>query len=132
VGQRGQSKRLLALGQIDHDEYMACVAASAPSIGHCNTMGTALSMNSLAEALGMSLPGCAATPAPYSERAQMAAAAVWSSPWRTKISHTPRGFLVTRTDSGGTILIADFDFGDVDIERAARPRFGGPPSPGIG
>jgi dihydroxy-acid dehydratase len=67
-----QSKRLLAGGQIDHDEYMARVTASATSIGHCNTMGTALSMNSLAEALGMSLPGCAAIPAPYSERAQMA------------------------------------------------------------
>ncbi|NJP73708.1 IlvD/Edd family dehydratase [Streptomyces sp. C1-2] len=67
-----QSKRLLASGEIDHDEYMARVAASAPSVGHCNTMGTALSMNSLAEALGMSLPGCAAIPAPYNERAQMA------------------------------------------------------------
>src|SRR5215470_3303051 len=66
-----QSKRLLASGEIDYDEYMARVAASAPSIGHCNTMGTALSMNSLAEALGMSLPGCAAIPAPYRERAQM-------------------------------------------------------------
>lgn len=67
-----QSKRLLASGEIDYDEYMARVSASAPSIGHCNTMGTALSMNSLAEALGMSLPGCAAIPAPYRERAQMA------------------------------------------------------------
>jgi dihydroxy-acid dehydratase len=67
-----QSKRLLASGQINYAEYMARVAASAPSIGHCNTMGTALSMNSLAEALGMSLPGCAAIPAPYCERAQMA------------------------------------------------------------
>lgn len=67
-----QSKRLLASGEIDYKEYMARVSASAPSIGHCNTMGTALSMNSLAEALGMSLPGCAAIPAPYRERAQMA------------------------------------------------------------
>ncbi|SDJ74191.1 dihydroxy-acid dehydratase [Nonomuraea maritima] len=67
-----QSKRLLATGQIDYDEFMARVAASAPSIGHCNVMGTALSMNSLAEALGMSLPGCAAIPAPYRRRAQMA------------------------------------------------------------
>jgi dihydroxyacid dehydratase/phosphogluconate dehydratase len=48
------------------------VAASVPSIGHCNTMGTATTMNSLAEALGMSLPGCASIPAPYRERAQMA------------------------------------------------------------
>ncbi|MBF8186240.1 dihydroxy-acid dehydratase family protein [Nonomuraea sp. K274] len=67
-----QSKRLLATGQIDYDEFMARVTASAPSIGHCNTMGTALSMNSLAEALGMSLPGCAAIPAPYRRRGQMA------------------------------------------------------------
>jgi dihydroxy-acid dehydratase len=67
-----QSKRLLAAGEIDYDEYMARVTASAPSVGHCNTMGTALSMNSLAEALGMSFPGCAAIPAPYAERAQMA------------------------------------------------------------
>ncbi|WP_433216579.1 IlvD/Edd family dehydratase [Microtetraspora malaysiensis] len=67
-----QSKRLLASGEIDYDEFMARVAASAPSVGHCNTMGTALSMNSLAEALGMSLPGCAAIPAPYRQRAQMA------------------------------------------------------------
>src|SRR3546814_18355678 len=48
------------------------VASSAPSAGHCNTMGTALSMNSMAEALGMSLPGCAAIPAPYRERGQIA------------------------------------------------------------
>ncbi|MBD2892546.1 L-arabonate dehydratase [Actinomadura sp. RB99] len=67
-----RSKRLLASGEIDYAEYMSRVCASAPSIGHCNTMGTALSMNSLAEALGMSLPGCAAIPAPYRERAQMA------------------------------------------------------------
>jgi dihydroxy-acid dehydratase len=51
---------------------MEMVTASAPSVGHCNTMGTALSMNCLAEALGMSLPGCAAIPAPYRERGQMA------------------------------------------------------------
>nr|WP_303641326.1 dihydroxy-acid dehydratase [Actinomadura madurae] len=67
-----RSKRLLAAGEIDYDEYMRRVCASAPSIGHCNTMGTALSMNSVAEALGMALPGCAAIPAPYRERAQMA------------------------------------------------------------
>src|SRR3546814_8196050 len=48
------------------------VASSAPSAGHCNTMGTALSMTSMAEALGMSLPGCAAIPAPYRERGQIA------------------------------------------------------------
>jgi dihydroxy-acid dehydratase len=67
-----QSRRLLAAGRIDYAEFMDRVSRSAPSIGHCNTMGTALSMNSIAEALGMTLPGCAAIPAPYRERAQMA------------------------------------------------------------
>ena len=51
---------------------MDIAAASAPSVGHCNTMGTASTMNALAEALGMSLPGCAAIPAPYRERGQIA------------------------------------------------------------
>ena len=51
---------------------MDIVASSAPSVGHCNTMGTASTMNALAEALGMSLPGCAAIPAPYRERGQIA------------------------------------------------------------
>jgi dihydroxy-acid dehydratase len=67
-----QSRRLLAAGTIDYPEYMDRVSRSAPSVGHCNTMGTALSMNSIAEALGMTLPGCAAIPAPYRERAQVA------------------------------------------------------------
>ncbi|WP_420131037.1 IlvD/Edd family dehydratase [Rhodopseudomonas sp.] len=67
-----KSRERLAAGEIDYDEFMEVVASSAPSIGHCNTMGTASTMNSLAEALGMSLPGCAAIPAPYRERGQMA------------------------------------------------------------
>src|SRR6185503_15109575 len=66
------ARQLLAKGEIGYEGFMALAAASAPSAGHCNTMGTALSMNSLAEALGMSLPGCAAIPAPYRERGQMA------------------------------------------------------------
>ncbi|MBA3477173.1 MAG: dihydroxy-acid dehydratase family protein [Lautropia sp.] len=66
------ARQELAAGRIDYDEFLAMVAAAAPSVGHCNTMGTALSMNSMAEALGMSLPGCASIPAPYRERAQMA------------------------------------------------------------
>lgn len=66
------SRKQLAAGEIDYDTFMDQVAASAPSSGHCNTMGTALSMNSLAEALGMSLPGCAAIPAPYRARGWMA------------------------------------------------------------
>jgi dihydroxy-acid dehydratase len=61
----------LAAGEIDHQEYVDMVASAAPSIGHCNTMGTASTMNALAEALGMSLPGCAAIPAPYRERAEI-------------------------------------------------------------
>jgi dihydroxy-acid dehydratase len=62
----------LAAGEIDYQEYIDAVAAAAPSIGHCNTMGTASTMNALAEALGLSLPGCAAIPAPYRERGQIA------------------------------------------------------------
>ena len=61
-----------AAGRIDYQEFIDIVASSAPSVGHCNTMGTASTMNALAEALGMSLPGCAAIPAPYRERAQIA------------------------------------------------------------
>ncbi len=67
-----ESRRLLAEGEIDYDEFMDRVCASAPSLGHCNTMGTASTMNALAEALGMSLPGCAAIPAPFRERMEMA------------------------------------------------------------
>jgi dihydroxy-acid dehydratase len=67
-----EARRMLAGGEIDEDELLDMVLASVPSAGHCNTMGTALSMNSLAEALGMSLPGCAAIPAPYGDRGKMA------------------------------------------------------------
>ena len=67
-----EGRKLYAEGRISYEEFMKMVASSAPSVGHCNTMGTALSMNSLAEALGMSLPGCAAIPGPYRERGQMA------------------------------------------------------------
>jgi dihydroxy-acid dehydratase len=61
-----------AAGRIDYKQFVDIVASSAPSIGHCNTMGTASTMNALAEALGLSLPGCAAIPAPYRERGQIA------------------------------------------------------------
>ena len=67
-----EARRKHARGEINYEEFMDMVSASAPSVGHCNTMGTASSMNSLAEALGMSLTGCAAIPAPYRERSQMA------------------------------------------------------------
>ncbi|MGH6679018.1 MAG: IlvD/Edd family dehydratase, partial [Bradyrhizobium sp.] len=67
-----QARKDHAAGLIDYREFVDIVTSSAPSAGHCNTMGTASTMNALAEALGMSLPGCAAIPAPYRERAQMA------------------------------------------------------------
>lgn len=67
-----EGRRLLAAGEIDYDTFLEMAAAAAPGLGFCNTMGTALSMNSLAEALGMSLPGSATIPAPYRERAQVA------------------------------------------------------------
>jgi len=66
-----EARKLHAKGEITYDEFMDMVAASAPSVGHCNTMGTASSMNSIAEALGMSLTGCAVIPAPYRERSQI-------------------------------------------------------------
>ncbi|MBZ0228037.1 MAG: dihydroxy-acid dehydratase family protein [Bauldia sp.] len=66
------ARERLAAGEIDYDQFIDLVASSAPSVGHCNTMGTASTMNSIAEALGMSLPGCAAIPAPYRERGQIA------------------------------------------------------------
>jgi xylonate dehydratase len=67
-----QAREDYAAGKITYKEFLDIVTSSAPSAGHCNTMGTASTMNALAEALGMSLPGCAAIPAPYRERAQMA------------------------------------------------------------
>src|SRR3974390_2372971 len=67
-----EARRRHAAGEIDYETFIEIVASSAPSVGHCNTMGTASSMNAMAEALGMSLPGCAAIPAPYRERGQMA------------------------------------------------------------
>ncbi len=67
-----ESRRLLAEGKIDYEEFMERACASASSMGHCNTMGTASTMNALAEALGMTLPGNAAIPAPFRERMAMA------------------------------------------------------------
>ena len=63
---------MLAAGEIDYKGFIELVASSAPSTGYCNTMGTATTMNSLTEALGMSLPGSAAIPAPYRDRQQSA------------------------------------------------------------
>jgi dihydroxy-acid dehydratase len=67
-----QARQDQAAGKIDYKELIDIVARSAPSAGHCNTMGTASTNNAMAEALGMSLPGCAAIPAPYRERGQIA------------------------------------------------------------
>ncbi|NJC34139.1 dihydroxy-acid dehydratase [Sphingomonas jejuensis] len=67
-----RSRRKLAAGEIDEEEFLSRATDSAPSAGHCNTMGTASTMNAVAEALGLSLTGCAAIPAPYRERGQMA------------------------------------------------------------
>ncbi len=70
-----KARQMLAAGEIDDADFIRLVASSAPSTGYCNTMGTATTMNSLAEALGMSLPGSAAIPAPYRDRQESA--------WRT-------------------------------------------------
>ncbi|MBD3678758.1 MAG: dihydroxy-acid dehydratase family protein [Rhodobacteraceae bacterium] len=67
-----ESRRLMAEGKIDYDEFISRVCASAPSLGHCNTMGTASTMNAMAEAMGMSLTGNSAIPAPFRERMAMA------------------------------------------------------------
>ncbi|MGA1537959.1 MAG: IlvD/Edd family dehydratase [bacterium] len=67
-----RAREMMARGEIDYPGFVDLVASSAPSPGYCNTMGTATTMNSLAEALGMSLPGSSAIPAPYRERAQAA------------------------------------------------------------
>jgi len=67
-----KARQMMAAGEIDYKGFVDLVASSAPSTGYCNTMGTASTMNSLAEALGMELPGGAAIPAPYRERQQIA------------------------------------------------------------
>ncbi len=67
-----KAREMMARGELDYEGFINLVATSAPSVGYCNTMGTASTMNSLAEALGMSLPGSAAIPAPYRERPQIA------------------------------------------------------------
>jgi dihydroxy-acid dehydratase len=81
-----RSRRKLAAGQITEKQFLDAAAASAPSLGHCNTMGTASTMNAVAEVLGLSLPGCAAIPAPYRERGQIRyETGSASSAWPTKI-----------------------------------------------
>jgi len=96
-----KARELLATGEIDDDGFMELVASSAPSTGYCNTMGTATTMNSLAEALGMQLPGSAAIPAPYRERGQIAyatgkrknaVARVWIKPGSGKVTVNGKEF----------------------------------------
>ncbi len=67
-----EARKQYAMGELDDNGYLDLAVAQVPSTGHCNTMGTATTMNSLAESLGMSLPGCATIPAPYRERKSMA------------------------------------------------------------
>src|SRR3984885_3674724 len=67
-----KARQMLAAGEIDEEGFIKLVASSAPSTGYCNTMGTATTMNSLAEAMGMMLPGGATIPAPYRDRQEMA------------------------------------------------------------
>ena len=67
-----KARQMLAAGEINYQGFLELVASSAPSTGHCNTMGTASTMNALAEAMGMTLPGAAAIPAPYRDRQEMA------------------------------------------------------------
>ncbi|MEV0720083.1 IlvD/Edd family dehydratase, partial [Asanoa sp. NPDC050611] len=100
-----QSRRLLAAGKIDYAEFMDRVARSATSEGHCNTMGTALSMNSIAEALGMTLPGCAAIPAPYRERGQMAYETGFRAVGLVRENLTPKA-IMTRAAFENAITVA--------------------------
>jgi dihydroxy-acid dehydratase len=99
------ARQLLAKGEITVEQFMEMTCASAPSVGHCNTMGTASSMNAMAEALGMSLTGCSAIPAPYRERGQMAYATgrrIVEMVWEEL---TPRKIL-TRKAFENAILVA--------------------------
>ncbi|MEM6441710.1 MAG: IlvD/Edd family dehydratase [Pseudomonadota bacterium] len=79
-----EGRRLLATGKIDYKEFMELACSSAPSLGHCNTMGTASTMNAMAEALGMMLPGTAQIPAPYRERME---AAYWTGRRIVEMAH---------------------------------------------
>jgi dihydroxy-acid dehydratase len=100
-----EGRRRLTTGEIDYEQYMDLVASSAPSAGHCNTMGTALTMNSMAEALGMSLPGGAAIPAPYRERAQVAYETGRRAVGLVSESVTPRE-IMTRAAFENAIVVA--------------------------
>ena len=86
-----KARQLMAAGEIDDDGFLDLVTSSSPSTGYCNTMGTATTMNSLAEALGMQLPGSAAIPAPYRERGQISyetGARIVNMVWDDPVSYT--------------------------------------------
>jgi dihydroxy-acid dehydratase len=85
-----KAREMLSKGEIDFKGFIELVASSAPSTGYCNTMGTATTMNSLAEALGMSLPGSAAIPAPHRDRQNAPITpASRSSKWSRPIASRP-------------------------------------------
>ena len=112
-----KQRERLAAGEIDYNEFIEIVASSAPSVGHCNTMGTASTMNSLAEALGMSLPGCAAIPAPYRERGQIA--------YRDRQAHRRDGLggsqAFRHPDPQGVRELHRGEFGDRRLDQRADP-----------
>jgi dihydroxy-acid dehydratase len=110
-----ESRERLAAGEIDYDEFMEIVASSAPSVGYCNTMGTATTMNSLAEALGMQLPGSAAIPAPYRERGQIA----YQTGRRIVAMVGPE--TVRHHDAGGVRECDRRQFGDWRVDQRADP-----------
>ena len=99
-----KAREMLAAGEIDAAEFVELVASSAPSPGHCNTMGTASTMNSLAEALGMSLPGSAAIPAPHRDRGRVAyLTGSASSRWWRRTSSPPT--ILTREAFENAIVV---------------------------
>ncbi len=101
-----QARQWYATGKITYDEFMDYVATSAPSVGHCNTMGTASSMNCMAEALGMSLPGSAMIPAPYRERAQTAHATGLRIVEMVREDLTPRKILTRKAFENAIMVCA--------------------------
>ena len=112
-----KARERLSAGEIDYDEFMDIVASSAPSVGYCNTMGTATTMNSLAEALGMQLPGSAAIPAPYRERGQIA-----YETGKRIVEHGARGSEAVRHhDARGVRKRHRRQFGDRRLDQRADP-----------
>ena len=122
------AREMLAKGEIDYAGFLDLVASSAPSTGYCNTMGTATTMNSLAEALGMQLPGSAAIPAPYRDRQEMA--------WRTGQAggrDRARGpEAVRHHDPGGVPERDPGELGDRRVDQRADPPQRHRPAPGGG